>query len=101
MNRFSTIKFEIEAEFRLTAMDDIWVTFKQGKTKITKKKSAGEVEVDDKICKVTLTQEETASFVAYNSIAVQLRWINNGESDSSDVEFFQLGDVLEEGVIGV
>ena len=101
MNRYSTIQFEIEAEFSLETMDDIWVTFEQGKTTFTKKKSAGEVTVKENCCYATLSQNESALFNAYAPIAVQVRWAGNGVSDSSEIDYFSLGDVLEEGEIGV
>lgn len=102
MNRFSTIKIEIEADFSLDVMTDIWVTFEQGKTKITKKKSEGQLMVDDYICQATLSQAETGLFKAHMPIAVQCRWVDfEGNADSADIGYCTLGDVLEEGVIGV
>jgi hypothetical protein len=102
MNRYSTITMGIESEFDLGQMADVWVTFEQGKTKITKKKSKREINVKGYSATVTLKQEETAGFKAYMPIAVQARWITDGGvTDSSTVEYFSLGDVLEEGVISV
>jgi hypothetical protein len=102
MNRFSTITIEIESEFDLETVADMWITFAQGKTKITKKKSLREITVTDGVAKVVLEQAETALFQAYSPIAVQARWISDeGATDSSTVEYFSLGDVLEEGEMSV
>ncbi len=98
MNRYSTLTFEIETDFDAESMADVWVTFEQGKTRITKKKSLGQVNSKEKIIMVTLSQTETALFTAYTAIGVQARWIDkNSVTDSSTVEFFSLGDVMEEG----
>jgi len=100
MNRFSTIDFEIDAEFDLELLDDIWVTFEQGKISITKKKKAGEINTTGKTCKFTLKQTDTGLFNAYMPIAIQIRWVSEeGTADSSDIGYFVLGDVLEEGEI--
>lgn len=102
MNRYSTMKFEIESEFLIGDMADIWVTFGQGKYKITKKKSLGEVTAEEYKCFVTLEQEETALFNAFVPVAVQARWISaDGKTDSSTIDYFSLGDVMEEGVMSV
>lgn len=98
MNRYSTITFEIETDFDAESMADVWVTFEQGKTRITKKKSLGQLTAKDKSIFPTLSQTETALFTAFMPIGVQARWINSaGVTDSSTVEFFSLGDVMEEG----
>ena len=84
----------------LNLVDDVWITFEQGNTKITKKKSLEQITTEDKICTLTLTQAETASFDAYSPIAVQARWLTwQGEADSSTIDYISLGDVLEEGEI--
>lgn len=102
MNRYSTIKIEIESEFCLDNMADVWLTFRQGKTKITKRKSDGEIETTDTGLSTILAQEETALFAAFMPIAVQARWIAaDGTTDSSNTEFFSLGDVLEGGMMNV
>lgn len=102
MNRFSTITIEIESEFDLETVADVWITFAQGKTKITKKKSLREITVTDGVAKVVLEQDETAMFKAYTPIAVQARWVSDeGTTDSSEVDYFSLGDVLEEGEMNV
>lgn len=98
MNRFSTITIEIESEFDLGQMADVWMTFEQGKTKLTKKKSKREINVSGNNVTVKLEQGETAQFKAYTPISVQARWVTDtGVADSSTIEYFSLGDVLEEG----
>lgn len=100
MNRFSTMTLEIEFDFDISTTSDIWLTFVQGRKKVTKKKSQREITVKDNIGKVTLTSSETGIFDAYSPIAVQARWLDkNGTSDSSSIEYISLGDVLEEGVM--
>jgi hypothetical protein len=102
MNRYSTITIEIESEFDLEHMADVWVTFEQGKNRITKKKSLKEINCNGNIARVTLSQEETAGFKAFMPISVQARWISDEKvADSSAIEYFSLGDVLEEGEISV
>ena len=100
MNRYSTMTIEVEFDIDLNLVDDVWITFEQAGTKITKKKSLEEITTEDKICTLTLTQAETASFDAYSPIAVQARWLTwQGEADSSTIDYISLGDVLEEGEI--
>ena len=100
MNRYSTITMEIEFEFDISKASDIWITFEQGKKKITKKKSLKEIKMSGNVGKVTLTPEETGMFNAFSAIAVQARWIMaDGTSDSSSIEYITLGDVLEDGVM--
>ena len=100
MNRYSTINVEIEADFSFSSMADIWVTFEQGKNKVTKKKSEGHITIDGYICKTTLSQAETGLFKAHMPIAVQCRWVDKkGVADSADIGYYSLGDVLEEGVM--
>ena len=100
MNRYSTITFETEFDFAIDNAADIWVSLVQGKTKITKKKSARQLTTSGNVAKVTLTQRESASFEAYMPIAVQARWLMaDGQRDSSTIEYISLGDVLEEGVM--
>lgn len=102
MNRYSTINVEIEADFGWDNMADIWVTFEQGKNKVTKKKSEGQISTEDYLCKTVLAQQDTALFMANTPIFVQCRWVDSkGVSDSASVDYFTLGDVLEEGVMGV
>ena len=102
MNRYSTINIEIEADFSFSGMADIWMTFEQGKNKVTKKKSAGQITVNGYICKTTLSQAETGQFKAHMPIAVQCRWVDKkGVADSADIGYCTLGDVLEEGVMSV
>ena len=100
MNRYSTVTIELEFEFDISGADDIWVSFEQGKKKITKKKSQKEITMEGRLAKILLTQEETGLFDAYSAIAIQARWRTaDGATDSSTIEYFSLGDVLEDGVM--
>ena len=102
MNRYSTMTMEIEAEFALGEMADVWVTFSQGRVIVTKKKSLKELEAEGTVCRVKLSQSETAMFRAFSPIAVQVRWVAaDGTADSSEIDYFSLEDVLQEGEIGV
>ena len=100
MNRFSTMTIEIEFDFDLSSVSDVWLTFVQGSKKITKKKSQRHITLNGNTAKVTLSAGETGSFDAYSPIGVQARWLDKtGASDSSSIEYISFGDVLEEGVM--
>ena len=100
MNRFSTMTIEIEFDFDISSVSDVWLTFVQGTKKITKKKSQRQIAIKGNTATVTLTAGETGSFEAYSPVGVQRRWLDkSGASDSSSIEYISFGDVLEEGVM--
>lgn len=98
MQRYSTPTLTIETDIDdLSSMDALWVSFKQDKKILRKTKD--NLEIENNIIKVELTQEETGIFSAYDSLKMQVRWLKAGKSGGSNIVSFSLNDVLEDEVI--
>lgn len=75
----------------------LYVTIKQGCNEITL--TGDDLEVDENVVTVTLTQEQTLSFKQGNA-CLQLRGLDeNGVAYASDIVIVQVNPVLYQGVI--
>lgn len=93
---------------------DVWVTFEQGSTEITRKwKRYPESEddndgiaVDGNIVTVKLSQEDTLSF-AKGSVSVQIKMLKNDEDDATkyddvgatEIKKLRVEEILNEDVM--
>lgn len=93
---------------------DVWVTFEQGSTEITRKwKRYPESEddndgiaVDSNIVTVKLSQEDTLSF-AKGSVSVQIKMLKNDEDDATkyddvgatEIKKLRVEEILNEDVM--
>ena len=93
---------------------DVWVTFEQGSTEITRKwKRYPESEddndgiaVDSNIVTVKLSQEDTLSF-AKGSVSVQVKMLKNDEDDATkyddvgatEIKKLRVEEILNEDVM--
>lgn len=99
MIRYSTPTIEIETDIDMDQVDGFWVTFKQNENILRKRKS--ECAVNGKNISITLTQEETAMFKAYEYVQIQIRWIRGGKASGSNIEYILFSEVLENEVIDI
>lgn len=102
---------DIEA---ITQATDVWATFEQGSTEITRKwKRYPESEddndgiaVDGNIVTVKLSQEDTLSFVK-GTVSVQVKMLKNDEDDSTkydpvgatEIKKLKVEEILNEDVM--
>lgn len=103
MYRGSTpvIKINLPDKVDLENVSEIWVTIKNFYTKITKKLSEDNVDVDVEghNVKIGLTQEETLT-LSPGEARVQVRFLtDNGQSFPTNEMIIQVNDILEGGVI--
>lgn len=100
MLRYSTPTIEIESDISFAEFTEIWVSFKQNNVILRKTKS--EIEINETIIKVRLSQEETAMFKSDEIVEVQIRWLSdNGSASGTNVVPIVFGRVLEDEVIKV
>lgn len=94
-----TIVFNINSELDLSAMVQVWATFKSKTKEVTKDINDIEVDNDKKTVTVRLTQEETLQFHD-NSVETQLRFLSNdGRAYASKSTRLKVEDILKGGVI--
>lgn len=100
-----TLSFQIP--FDAEELELVWITFSQGQTIppkeiLTKTQEDENVEINDKLIRVTLTQYETLLFnkTGQPSVDVQIRIKKtDGTAEASNIIRFPVGIILKEGVI--
>ena len=97
MLRYSTPTIYIETDMDLTDSTALWISFKQGDVVLRKTKE--ELEIKPDVIEVTLNQEETSMFEAYENVKIQLRWLIGSKAGGSNIISVKFYDVLENEVI--
>lgn len=98
MRRGTTPTFSFEVDLNLTGWD-VYVTFEQRKTEVTRKEPEIVPGNDGGcICSVELTQAETLGFKAGQAQA-QLRAVKDGTAVASSIFKFDVGEILLDGEI--
>ena len=90
---------------------DVWVTFEQGSTEITRKWKLGAsdndgITIDGNVVTVKLSQEDTLSF-AKGSVSVQIKMLKNDEDDATkyddvgatEIKKLRVEEILNEDVM--
>ena len=98
------IAITINGDIDLTAMSQIWVTFKSLSAEKTYDINDLTIDAEHKKVSLALTQEETLEFKTYGKseteVKLQLRFLDNqGIALASSIAEVNLGDILKEGVI--
>lgn len=94
-----TIVFNINSELDLSAMVQVWATFKSKTHEVTRDLSTLDIDTDKRTVTVTLTQEETLQFKEIN-VDAQLRLLSDtGKAYASDIKRLKVGGILRDGVI--
>lgn len=109
-----TIVLTVKDAEAISQATDVWVTFEQGSTEITRKwKRYPESEddndgiaVDSNIVTVKLSQEDTLSF-AKGSVNVQIKMLKNDEDDATkyddvgatEIKKLRVEEILNEDVM--
>lgn len=80
---------------------DIYVTFKQGSKKLTKKMADGVTFADNATkLALTLSQRETLSFEDKKPGLVQVRWVDtDGEAQKTQTARFDVDELLYEALL--
>lgn len=78
---------------------EIWVTFKDAKTEITKTLNDITLDANTRRISVKLTQEDTLAFKA-GTVQNQLRILmNNGAAMATSIKTCRMNKILKEGVM--
>ena len=99
MIRYTTPTITFDLPFEASYLTAAYITMQQGS--IVVNKTLNDCKTSDGTLSVTLSQEETASFVANTSpVKAQLRCIgNDGKAYASRQFKLNVEDVLKEGVL--
>lgn len=95
-----TIPMIVEADL---SNSNIYVSFSQERTKVTKKVSTFEISNNQTTFSVSLTQLETAKFVGNRPVEIQANWIfgngNRGATETVKIKCFDnlLDEVINYG----
>ena len=100
MTAFSTATLPFELESALEASCEIYVTFEQKNTKLTKKITTYTVDGNLTTFEVTLTQAETGLFKEGNPVLVQVNVLTSGGDriPSDIIEYPTFRNLLDEVV---
>jgi len=94
-----TLKFKVNNEsVDFTAADNVYVTFSQGRTQLTK--MGGELTILPQEVDVVLSQEESLMFNTSTRVDIQINWIyNNGKRASTQIVSVDFGRQLIDKVL--
>lgn len=83
----------------LDKIKQIWITFKDSKTEITKYYDDVTIDTENRTISVTLTQEDTLAFKA-GTVNNQLRILmKDGSALATSIKTCKMNKILKEGVI--
>ena len=94
-----TLKFTINAEVDLTAIEEVWITFNLSSEQITYTKDDVIIDPVDNTISLELSQEDTLRFNK-REIEVQLRFLmDDGKAYASPIKNLVVNKILKNGVI--
>lgn len=99
MYRGTTPKLTFTIPFDTSTIAKLYITFFQ-KERLRVEKELSECEIEGNKISVTLTQEDTLSFVSNAVVQIQIRALfTDGNAQASKIMEMTVKDVLKDGVI--
>ena len=98
MIRYTTPTITLTIEDALVS-GDVFVTFEQGRNRLTIEDAEVTLGNSDSTITLTLTQEQTAMFKTGFPISVQVNWIDGGVRTATDIATISALDNLLDEVI--
>lgn len=96
-----TITLKLSTELDLTAVVDMFVTFKTGYEIVDVDIEQLSIDTEENKVAVTLTQEQTLALQPSDQCEVQVRFtLNNGYSYATNIATINVNRILKDGVIG-
>ena len=85
-------------DFHFPENSNVYVTFRQSKSEITKTDLAITEDGEDTVVEVTLTQNDTQAFKAGDTVFVQVNWVtpSGSRNATSIAQISTFGNLLEE-----
>lgn len=95
-----SIVFNVNPDFDLSKVVEVWVTLKNSINEKTFTISEVEVEAEEHTLTIMLTQEDTLAFKILDTCEAQIRFLDeDGLAYASNIVTLNIGRILKEGVI--
>lgn len=99
MRRTTTAQHRLTFPMTLTPADALTITYAQGGVVVIKK-DLENVEVDDKVVTVNLSQSETAFFLADEPVEIQAKFRIDGSVFASNIQRIPARRILDDETFG-